>query len=140
MNQIDKKLELKKIQETINNMIGWAINKDFNLSFSTLVHDEDFIEVHPTDTVVKGFKAFKKNSEFFKDPRFKAVGHDIRDLRIGISESGTAAWFYCILDDLNEWEGKPLNWENTRWTGVLVKRGGNWVFVQQHFSFPQKRE
>jgi len=136
MNNNDNKLELHKVEEVIHNMIGWAINKDFELSFSTLAHDENFIEVHPTNTVVKGFKEFKKNSEFFKDPRFKAVGHEIRDLRIGLSQSGTVAWFYCILDDLNEWEGKPLNWENTRWTGVLEKQDGNWVFVQQHFSFP----
>ena len=135
MNEKQKIEELQKIEQTIHNMIGWAINKDFELSFSTLTHDEDFIEVHPTDTVVKGFEAFKKNSEFFKDPRFKAVRHEIRDLRIGLSQTGTVAWFYCILDDLNEWEGKPLNWENTRWTGVLEKQDGNWIFVQQHFSF-----
>ena len=139
MNENEKKEELRTIEQTIHNMIGWAINKDFDLSFSTLAYDEDFIEVHPTDTVVKGFEAFKKNSEFFKDPRFKAVGHEIRDLRIGLSQSGTVAWFYCILDDLNEWDGKPLNWENTRWTGVLEKQNGNWVFVQQHFSFPAKK-
>jgi len=45
------------------------------------------------------------------------------------------AWFFCILDDINEWKGQPATWENTRWTGVLEKRDGRWVTVQQHFSF-----
>jgi hypothetical protein len=36
------------------------------------------------------------------------------------------------------WDGQPANWENTRWTGVLEKRGGRWVIVQQHFSFAVK--
>jgi hypothetical protein len=27
------------------------------------------------------------------------------------------------------------SWENTRWTGVVEKRDGRWVIVQQHFSF-----
>jgi hypothetical protein len=40
-----------------------------------------------------------------------------------------------MLDDVNEWEGKPLSWENTRWTGVAEKRNGQWKIVQQHFSF-----
>jgi hypothetical protein len=48
------------------------------------------------------------------------------------------AWFYCILDDINEWKGQPANWENTRWTGVLEKRDGRWVMAQQHFSFAAK--
>jgi hypothetical protein len=45
------------------------------------------------------------------------------------------AWFYCILDDVNEWKGQPASWMNTRWTGVLEKRKEKWVIVQMHFSF-----
>jgi hypothetical protein len=49
------------------------------------------------------------------------------------------AWFFCILDDINEWKGQPANWENTRWSGVLEKRSGRWVMAQQHFSFAAKK-
>ena len=69
------------------------------------------------------------------DPRFKATGFDIRDLRIDFSPLGDTAWWSCILDDLYEWEGRPGAWKDTRWTGVLEKRAGRWLIAQMHFSF-----
>jgi len=39
---------------------------------------------------------------------------------------------------MNTWAGKPANWENARWTGVLENRDGRWQIVQQHFSFAAK--
>ena len=34
---------------------------------------------------------------------------------------------------------RPASWEDTRWTGVLEKRDGRWVMVQQHFSIAKDR-
>lgn len=34
-----------------------------------------------------------------------------------------------------EWDGKPLCLNDTRWTGVLEKRDGEWVIVQMYYSF-----
>ncbi|NQV17293.1 MAG: nuclear transport factor 2 family protein [Armatimonadetes bacterium] len=127
--------EIKEITKIINSCIGWFKNKDFNLLFSVVVHDSNYISVHPTDRVIRGFEQFEKNSEVFKHPDFKYVRHELKDLTINISKSGDVAWFYCILDDINEWKGQSANWENARWTGVLEKRNKKWVIVQQHFSF-----
>ena len=127
--------ELKTIENTISSSIGWFENKDFDLLFSVIANDSSFIEIHPTDRVVHGFEEFKKNSEFFKYEGFQYVRHELKDLNINISESGTVAWWFCILDDISTWDGQPTGWENTRWTGVLEKRDGKWVVVQQHFSF-----
>jgi ketosteroid isomerase-like protein len=68
-------------------------------------------------------------------PDFKYVRHELKDLRITFSRGGDVAWFYCILDDINTYKGQPASWENARWTGVVEKRDGRWVVVQQHFSF-----
>jgi Tol biopolymer transport system component len=105
--------------------------------YNTIANDPDFLEVHPEGDVVKGFEEFKKAERLWMSPNFKAVRYEIRDLRIKLSKSGDVAWFFCILDDINEWKGQPANWENTRWTGVLEKRDGRWVMVQQHFSFAE---
>ena len=94
--------------------------------------------MHPDGAVVKGFEDFKKAEKFWGSPDFKAVRYEIRDLKIKLSKSGDVAWFYCILDDINEWKGQPANWENARWTGVLEKRDGRWMMAQQHFSFAAK--
>lgn len=52
------------------------------------------------------------------------------------SRSGDVAWFFRMLDDVNEWKGQPASWIDTRWTGVLEKREGRWRMVQMHFSHP----
>ena len=123
------------IEKTIRNSIGWAGNKDTGLLYNTIANDPKYLEVHPEGKIVKGIKEFKKNEKFWLSPDFKAVGYNIEDLNINLSESGTVAWFYCVLDDLNEWKGQPINWENTRWTGILEKRDNNWRIVQMHFSY-----
>lgn len=131
-NQEQEKLLIEK---TIHASIGWAKNKDIKLLYSVIANDSDFLEVHPGPKVVKGFSDFRKAEEFWMSPDFKAVRYEISDLRINIAKSGDVAWWFCMLNDINEWKGEPATWENTRWTGVLEKRNGKWIIVQQHFSF-----
>jgi ketosteroid isomerase-like protein len=59
--------------------------------------------------------------------------------KLKIARCGEVAWFFCILDDINTYKGEPASWENARWTGVVEKRDGRWVVVQQHFSFASDR-
>jgi len=134
----DMKEELPLIENSIRNVIGWAKNKDFKLLYSVIANDSGYLEVSPGGRVTRGIDDFRKNEEFWGDPGFKAVGFEIRDLKITLSQSGTVAWFYCVLDDINEWKGEPASWLNTRWTGVLEKRNGSWIIVQMHFSFPKE--
>lgn len=134
-NRANYEREKIKIEKTINSVIGWAANKDTSVLYSIIAQDKHLIEVQPSSRVVIGFKEFKKAEGFWLNPDFKAIRYEIRDLKITISETGTVAWFFCVLDDINEWKGQPANWENTRWTGVLEKRNGQWRIVQQHFSF-----
>ncbi|MBN2011225.1 nuclear transport factor 2 family protein [candidate division KSB1 bacterium] len=128
-------IEKQFVEKAIHNSIGWAKTKDLNLLYSVIANDSNYIEVDPGNRVVKGFDDFKKAEAFWMHDDFKAIRYEITDLHINFSQSGTIAWFYCMLDDINEWKGQPANWENTRWTGVLEKRAGNWVIVQMHFSF-----
>lgn len=133
--EIDKSAEIALIEKSIHGSIGWAKTKDFNLLYSVIANDSNYLEVDPSPGIIRGFDEFKKNETFWGNPNFKAISYEIRDLKISISDCGTVAWFYCVLDDINEWEGKPAEWRDTRWTGVLEKREGRWVIVQMHFSF-----
>ena len=135
---IDIKKEKLLIERTINGSIGWAKDKNLAYLYNIIANDSTFLEVHPGNRIIKGFNEFRKAEEFWMSPDFKAIRYDIRDLKITISQSGDAAWWFCMLDDINEWKGEPANWENARWTGVLEKREGRWVIVQQHFSFAQE--
>lgn len=126
------------IEQKIKNTIAWAMEKDTALLYSIIAKDENFLEVHPNDRVVIGITEFKKAEKFWLDPRFKVTKCEVWDMKINLSQDGTVAWFFCRLNDLGEWDGQPTGWENTRWTGVLEKREGNWRMVQQHFSFASK--
>ena len=135
----DAKTENATIEKVIHASIGWAKNKDFKLAYSVIANDSDYLEVDPDSSLIRGFDQLKKNEAFWGSPNFKAIRYDIRDLTITISQSGDVAWFYCMLDDINEWKGKSASWVNARWTGVLEKRKGQWVIVQNHFSFASKK-
>lgn len=130
--------ETEAVARAIHACIGWAGTKDFGLLYRVIAGDEEFLEVHPDGAVVKGITEFRKAEAFWGSPDFKAVRYDIRDLDIRFSRGGDVAWFFAVLDDINEWKGRPANWEDTRWTGVLEKRDGRWVMVQQHFSYAAK--
>lgn len=136
INTFDPATERPLIEKSIHGSIGWAKNKDIQLLYSIMANDSNFMEIQPVDRVVRGFKEFKRNEPIWMSPDFKAIRYEIKDLTINISQLGNVAWFYCKLDDINEWKGEPSSWENIRWTGVLEKREGNWVIVQTHFSFP----
>ena len=110
--------EIRVIEQSIRDCIGWAKTKDWRLLYSIIADDPDFLEVHPDGNVVRGIDEFKKAEQIWMSPDFKAVRCEIRDLRIKLSQSKDAAWLYCLLDDINEWKGRPSNWENTRWTGA----------------------
>jgi ketosteroid isomerase-like protein len=137
-NSFNRIVETKLVEKAINNSIGWAKTKDLSLLYSVIANDTSYLEIHPNDKVVKGFEDFKKAEAFWMNPDFKAIKYEIRDLKINFSKSGSIAWFFCMLNDINEWKGQPASWENTRWTGVLEKRNGSWTIVQMHFSFASK--
>jgi ketosteroid isomerase-like protein len=127
--------ETDSIKAAIHSSIAWAKNKNFSLLYNVIANDSNYLEVDPGTKIIRGFDHFRKNETFWGDPGFKAIRYEIRDLTINLSHDGNVAWFYCILDDINEWKGEPACWINTRWTGVLEKRKEKWVIVQMHFSF-----
>lgn len=132
----DTATEKPKVEEVIKNSIRWVLNKDTTLLYNCFMQDETLFWFSPDNAgTVSGFAAFKKETEsFFMDPRFKGVSSDFKDLRVHFSHSGECAWWSCYLDDFNEWDGKPANWVNVRWTGVLEKIAGQWKIRQMHFS------
>jgi len=129
--------EIVEIKKTVKSHIEWAVNnKDKETLYSTVVKNDElfFFQPDSKDTIV-GFKKLKKLvEEIFMGDDFKAIRVEIKELRIHISKSLRTAWFSCVLNDYNEFQGKPSVWENVRWTGVLEKIEGNWKIFQMHFS------
>ena len=133
----DTKAEKEALSKVIYNSIGWALNNKDTVALYESLSDSNLFIFHPdsVSTVTDISQIRQTTEKVWMDDRFKATGLDIRKLRIEISPCGDAAWYSCFLDDIGEWDGKPIGWYNARWTGVLVKREGRWVIVQMHFSF-----
>jgi len=135
----EQEAEIAAVTESIETSIKWCLpDKDRDKLYKYLAHDSSFFMFQPDSrATIYSFDDFQEYAErIFFDPRFTAISSDIKDLRVNLSASGTVAWFSCLLDDMGEWDGRPIQWLNCRWTGVLEKRDGVWLLVQQHFSFP----
>lgn len=131
----DRETEKAVIAKVIRDSICWALTKDRALQESAMAHDDDlFIFWTGSEITVAGWTQYVKLFDTWMDPKFKATLTEIRDLRIHMSRSGDVAWYSAMLDDLGEWDGKPTGARNIRWTGVLEKRKGKWVIVQEHGS------
>ena len=125
------------VKKTIEGSIGWAIKKDFKYLFSIFANDENFFQLWLTsDSTVIGIKAFKKFSEQWKTPDFRGTHFEFKELRINFSRSGDVAWYSTYLDDCGEFKGNEFCLKDVFQTGVLEKRGGKWVHVQIHGSYP----
>jgi acetyl esterase/lipase len=132
----DPPSDQERIAAVIDDSIGWFKTKNFDRLFEIFPEDPDLVLFHPNakDTVIGG-KAFRDGSALWKNPGNVYVSHEIRDLRIKLSESGTVAWWSAILDDCGSYGGRTFCWKDCRWTGVVEKRAEKWVIVQAHFSF-----
>ncbi len=129
--------ELQEIEKVIRASIEWAVKgKDTTLSYSSVVqNDELFYFSTDSKGTIKSFDDFKSLTEnFFMRDDFKAIRVEIKDFRISMSPTMKTAWWACILNDYNEFQGRPANWENVRWTGVLEKVDDRWRIFQMHFS------
>jgi hypothetical protein len=134
---IDATTEKAEAEQVIKKSIQWIMDKDKELMYTYYVNDSSLFWFSPENAgTIRGFDNFKKLVEqVFMNPKFKGVRSDFRDMRIDLSRSGECAWWSCCLDDFNEWDGRPSNWENVRWTGVLEKIDRQWRIRQMHFSY-----
>lgn len=131
----DPGAEKAAVEKVVRDSICWALTKDRALQESTMAHDEDlFVLWTDSQSATRGWNQYSKLYDTWMDPRFKATLTEVRDLRVHLSRSGDVAWYSATLDDLGEWEGKPVGDRDIRWTGVLERRRGKWVVVQMHGS------
>jgi len=129
--------EMKAIAKVIDDNISWFKDKNFDLLFGTYTQGSDlFMFQLDTASTIRGFDEFKKYSVGWKNPDVRYAGHQFHDLRIHLSKAGDTAWFSTELEDCGQAKDRAPRCFTSRYTGVLEKREGRWVIVQQHFSLP----
>lgn len=138
--EVDLVAEKAQVEEVIKSSITWAQDKDKGLLYRCMVNDSTLFHFSPdSGGTIRGFDQFTQLVEqVFMNPAFKAIRADFRETEIHFSRSADVAWWSGILDDINEWNGRPVTWENVRWTGVLEKLDGQWTIMQMHFSYSEE--
>ncbi len=76
-------------------------------------------------------QAYRRQFNTFKDTYISA-----RDQTISINETSNTAWTSQILNYNFLLEGVAKKYEGIRFTGTLIKKGGEWKLVQMHLSLP----
>ncbi len=129
--------DYETVKGTIETMIGWAIEKDFNKLFEVTAKDEKFFHFWVfSDSQVVGYRNWVKYADRWKDPDFRGTRFEFKDLRINFSETGDVAWYSTYLDDCGVVGGREFCLNDVFQTGVLEKRNGKWVHTQIHGSYP----
>ena len=134
----DTSADYQAVKKSIEQSIGWAIEKDFDAMFR-LWSDHMFLFWLFSDSMVKGLDNFRKYAQQWRDPEFRGTRFEFRDLRIVFSRSGDVAWYSCFLDDCSSYKGKESCLKNVFQTGVLEKKDGRWVHALMHGSYPVDR-
>jgi ketosteroid isomerase-like protein len=104
----------RQIVKALHDSFRWAFTRDRALFESVFAKDEDFFTYYPeAKSTVRGWSEFEKFLDSWMDPRNKATGYEIRNLRIVNSRTGDVAWFSAIVDDEGEFDGKPWGTKDT---------------------------
>lgn len=77
--------------------------------------------------------AYRRQFNSFKDTYISA-----RDQIVRINETGNTAWVSQMLNYNFLLEGVSKKFEGVRFTGVMIKKNGQWKLVQLHLSMPMQ--
>jgi uncharacterized protein (TIGR02246 family) len=135
--QVDLEAEKAKVKTVVDQFAQVWETEDMDLFSRIMAHDADMVNFGsdaPEHFI--GWEGLKGAVEQMF-PAMENTKITVRDQVIKVHPSGNLAWFSQFWD----WEllmgGQPVRLEY-RFTGVLEKRNGNWVFVQFHNSVPVK--
>ncbi|HLF85975.1 MAG TPA: SgcJ/EcaC family oxidoreductase [Nitrospiria bacterium] len=134
--KVDIEAERAKVKAVVDQFKQVWETEDLELLSKIMAHDADIV-VNGTDAAEHwvGWEPFKASvAKMF--PAFENIKITVKEQSIKIHPSGNVAWFSQIWDWDLVVEGKPVRSEGQRFTGVLEKRNGNWLFVQFHNSVP----
>jgi ketosteroid isomerase-like protein len=123
------------VKRTIEQAIGWAIEKDFDATFRLWADNLFIFWVFSNDMVV-GIDSYKTFAEQWRNPDFRGTRCEFKNLRIVFSRSGDVVWYSSFVDDCSSFKGKESCMENVFVTGVLKKKDGRWVHTLTHASYP----
>jgi len=132
----DPNTEKAKVKAVIDGFAKFWETENMNLLSKIMAHDSDMVNYGTgADEVFIGWNALKDYVQKTL-PAIENTKITVRDQVIKIDNNVSTAWFAEIWDWDLTFGGQQAKLPDQRFTGVLVKRDGNWVIVQFHNSVP----
>ncbi len=142
MNTLETKIrdseKVAPIKACLSKMLRAQENADLPTFAECFAHDDDMVNIGTDlDEIWYSWNSFYS---WMGKAISQRTGYTIteKDTHIVLSKNGDIAWYSQLLDTCLETKGEPFNLEGFRHTGVMEKRGNNWVIVQSHVSAPYK--
>lgn len=131
---VDKEKEIAEVKKVLDKYRYANENKDINLIEEIWSNDETIVSIGTErGERLIGFEKIKSVIER-QFENFSNTFITPSDQIIQISDDGNTAWFSQMMNYNFIYEGKPYDFRNLRYTGVLVKKNGKWKLVQTHLS------
>jgi uncharacterized protein (TIGR02246 family) len=110
--------------------------EDLELLAQTFANDPNLM-VFGTDAAERwiGYDALLESIQI-QFASYEETDVTVRDQMITVHPSGEVAWFSEVMDWTVIAGGEEVALEGLRFTGVLEKRQGSWMFIQGHASVP----
>ena len=134
--KVDTEAETAAVKAVVDQFAQVWETEDMALFSKIIAHDAGLV-FYGTDAAEHfvGWPALQEASEEMFTA-FENTKITVRDQVIDVHPSGTVAWFSQEWDWDLVAEGQPVSAPGGRFTGVLEKRNGDWMFVQFHNSVP----
>lgn len=128
--------EIAQIENILDQYVIANENQDFSI-IERIWAEEDNIAMIGTDSdeLLVGWNEIRDAIQHQFDA-FEDTYVSVNNQKIHLGESGKTAWFYETLNYNFIYRGEAMSFEGIRFTGVLVKKDGNWEIVQGHLSIP----
>lgn len=132
----DAKIEKEKVALVLEKYIIANETKNMELVKQVWAAEDDIVVIGTnTDESLIGWEnikvALKRQFDSFEDTYIS-----VRDQLISINETGNTAWFSEFVNYNYIYQGKAVQYEGLRFTGVLEKTNDEWLIVQSHLSIP----
>ena len=133
---VEIEAEKAKVTWVVNQFAQFWETADLEMLSRTFAHDADMVNYGTDESeCFVGWEVLKESLEQML-PMLQDIKINVKDQVIKVHSSGQVAWFSQVWD----WDlmvgGQPVQSHGQRFTGVLEKRNGRWVYVQFHNSVP----
>jgi hypothetical protein len=137
---VDVKAQIDQIKTLLEQYVTANQDQNFSLIENIWSSSEDIILIGTDlDERLTGWTQIQKaiNQQF---KSFEDTYISVSDQIIRLNKTGNTAWFSLVMNYNFIYNKEAVSFSGIRFTGVIDKIEGKWLFVQGHLSIPAEAQ